>query len=146
MSAGPRRPSRTTAKSPRAGSPKNKTAAAPLRRHQLRQFALPGERGPDDEIDVVVLRHPLELILDELRLRDDRRRIASTPRNLHGRDRVTGAFLDRANDLENREPVAVAAVEHAARMTGAQRAQRANMRLDEVRNVDVIADAGAVGC
>ena len=123
---------------------------ATLRPAQLsrlpRQPPFPGQRVGDDGIEIVELRPPVERRVDARHIGDQRGRITGAAAgNLDGKFAPAGA-AHRLDHLEYRMAVAVAAVERGARAAAAQMRERRKMRAREIADVDVVADAGSVGC
>src|SRR6516165_6720239 len=102
---------------------------------------LPG--AGDDLVQFSELRLPAQLGLNLLRACDQHRRIAGTALLLFHCDRAAGDAAHGVDDLAHCEAVAVAdVVDEAAALS--EGVEGENMRIGEVTDVDVVADAGAV--
>ena len=98
-----------------------------------------------DRVEIVELRRPAELRAQAPAVGDDRGRIAcAAAGEPHGKVAPAHA-LDRLDHLQNRGAVPIAAVERLAFAAAAQMPQRRQMGAREIGDMDVIADAGAVG-
>src|ERR1039458_7095918 len=100
----------------------------------------------DDGVEVLELRAPVERSANAIDIGHQRGRIARSPSaNLY--DKIASADPPhRVDHLEHRRSATVAAVEGGALAAAAQIAKRGRMRPREVADVDIVADAGAVGC
>ena len=98
----------------------------------------------DDAGQVGVLRRPAQVRADAVARGDQLRRVAGPALADHDRHRVAGDLADGVHDLLHREAGAVAQVVDPvlARRRGRQGQQ---VGVGEVGDVDVVADAGAVG-
>src|SRR5437899_6119533 len=74
---------------------------------------------------------------------NENRRITGTARTEFARDFAAGDALRRINDFQDREAAAVADVEGFAGNLG-YFLKRADVRIGDVENMDVIADTGSV--
>ena len=100
---------------------------------------------PHDDIEVVVLRLPTQHALGARAVGDETRGVAGTTRAFFYFNRLAGNAARGVDDLLHREAVAVAQVEGVAVAAGGEFFQRQQVGLAQVHDVDVVADAGAVG-
>jgi hypothetical protein len=107
-------------------------------------FLFPGPGGGDDFFKRGMLRFPAEDAVELVFAGDKDSRIAGTTGRHFARNFAAGDFFSYVNDFENGEAATVANVEGFAG-NGFDRLEGANVRVGDVENVDVIADAGAVG-
>src|SRR5262249_20841423 len=108
------------------------------------QPALPVERLFDDGVEVVALRAPAERGADEIGLGDDRGGIAGAPaRDIHLEVDARDA-LDDVDHLADGITASVAAITRKALAAASEIGERGHMRVDEVADLDVVAQAGAV--
>src|SRR6266550_1961851 len=97
-----------------------------------------------NDIEIVELRRPAKLSAQARAVGDDRCRIAGAAGGEPYSKIAPAHVLDRLDHLEDRGAVPVAAIERFAAAAAAQVRQRRRMRADEVGDVNVVADAGAV--
>ena len=119
-------------------------AAVGARRAAFHQLAFPRQCVGDDHGKIVEPRLPAERRPRLPAVGDDLRRIARAPRRHLDLEVDAGGALDRFDHFEDREAVAVAAIERQRLAAGTQVTQRIGMRAHEIGDVDVVADAGAV--
>src|SRR4051812_21523940 len=98
----------------------------------------------DDAVEVVVARPPTQLRADAVGLGHDLCRIARPARRdadleIHARN-----LPDDIDDLLNRVAAAIAAVQGQAAAAAAEVVERHEMSVDEVADLDVVAQAGPV--
>ena len=102
---------------------------------------MPGPGGGDDVFELGVFRLPAQFADRLVRGGHQPGRVAGAARLLDGRNRLAGHLLAHLDDLAHGVAVAVAQVVEAL----PARRQAEDVRLGQVEDVDVIADAGAVG-
>ena len=137
----PRRPvSRPTAR-------RSTTAARPSVAVPVRVGRPPGPGGPDHRVEGRAARRPAEHLPGPGVGRHEHRRIARAARPDRVRDRPPDRGLDRRQDLADGEAVRRAEVARDRRVARRARAgsrgrqqQRRQVRVGEVRDVDVVAD------
>lgn len=98
-----------------------------------------------DDIEVSVLRLPAQHALGALAVGDEARGVAGAARALLHFYVPAGDAARGVDDLLHREAVAVAEVEGVAVAACGEAVQRQQVGLTQVADVDVVADAGAVG-
>ena len=98
----------------------------------------------DNGRKVVETRLPAERRPDPLAYRDDLGGIACPPRRLLDLEIDFRDVLDRLDDFQRRETAAVAAIERQRWSAGSQMAQCIRVRTNEIADINVVADAGAV--
>ncbi len=110
-----------------------------------RQPALPFDRRAYDDAQVVVSWPPAKALADQSHVSDEARRVARAP--WCGSQVETDSRLPfhGLEDLAHGIAVTVAAVQREVPGAGIQVPKGLDVGLGEVRNMDVIADAGAVG-
>src|SRR5580765_2581636 len=107
----------------------------------VRMRDVPGPRGGNDVLELWELRFPAEFAHGFVGGGHEFGRVAGAARFLHGGDGFTGNFFARLDHLPHRVAVSIAKVEEAA----FARREAEDVRLREVHDVDVVADARAVG-
>src|SRR6476469_5520015 len=119
---------------------------SPLSCHHLLTGTGPGELPcvADDDLQVDVFRLPAELVAGAVARRHKRGWIAGAAVLDLGGNGVTGDLPAGLDDLSNREPCATAEVVDAV-AAGLGVFEGEQVCLGEVGDVDVVADAGAVG-
>ena len=100
---------------------------------------------PHDDIEVGVLRLPAQHAFGAFAVGDEARGVAGAARAFLHFDVLAGDAARGVDDLLHREAVAVAQVEGVAAAAGGECVQRQEVGLAQVHDVDVVADAGAVG-
>jgi hypothetical protein len=108
------------------------------------QLALPCERLANDCWKIVVLWRPAERGLDTLRARDERGRIARTAAGNPHLEIGAEHLLDAIDDFQHRDAMAVAAIAGETFATFAQVGERHEMRRDQIGDLNIVADAGAI--
>src|SRR5207302_5960903 len=99
-----------------------------LRLRCRRSVALmPGPGGAQDAVEVGETRRPVEQLMRQPRIGDERRRIAGPARRLAPRHAAAGDALDRGDDLANRIAAAGAEGERGARATLLELVERFDM-------------------
>src|ERR1700722_12676689 len=108
------------------------------------QPTLPIERLAHDLVEIVAARLPAKHPLRPLGLGDDRGWIASAP-SRESNWKIDSRYpFDDLDDLPNRLSVPITAIAHEAGPTGAQIGERAQMRVDQVGDLDIVAHTRAV--
>src|SRR3569833_1224806 len=100
----------------------------------------------DDRFQLIALRHPPEFPLRLLRGSNQYRRISGTTLDHAGRQRMSRDLARRLNHLQGGESIAVPQVVYAALLAVAEMLVSQPMRVGEIHDMNVIADAGAVFC
>src|SRR5437016_4836297 len=96
----------------------------------------------DDGFKRLKLRFPTELALDLFRGSNEAWRIARATRFFHDVDSAAGNFARGTDNFEHTRAAAAPEIVEIA----LGRIERENVGAGEIDNVDVIADASAIGC
>jgi hypothetical protein len=105
----------------------------------------PSEGVSHDNGQVVVVRLPAEPLTNARGAGNDCRGIARAPRaDTAGKIRSRGVF-DRIDDFQDGVAAAIAAIQGQVFATGAQMLQGVDMGGRKISDLNIIADAGAVG-
>ena len=107
-------------------------------------FLFPGPGGGDDFLDGRMLGFPTEGAVEFFFAGDEDGGIAGAARREFAGDFVTGDFFGGVDNFEDGEAAAVADVESFAG-DGFDGFEGAEVRIGDIENVDIVADAGAVG-
>ena len=113
--------------------------------HALLQGRFPGERVSDDGLEIVQSGFPSKRLLNSLSSRDQHRRIARAPVLQACFEVDAGNPLYRLDDLQHGKAAAVAAIESCACPTSSQIVEREHVGMCEIRDVDIVSQAGSVG-
>lgn len=105
---------------------------------------LPIPRGRNNLIESRVLRRPAQLAANFLAARDEHGGVSGAAREEHVRNLAAGDAAGSFDDFENRVAAAVADVEGIAGKA-VDLLESKHMGIGDVEDVDVVADAGAVG-
>ena len=110
---------------------------------RVESFALPRQSVSDD-LQIVQMRLPSEPGTDAVASRDDVCRIARTAAGELDLEIDAGDPFHRLDHFQHRKATPVTAIERRRAAARAQIGERIAMRGNEIGNVNVIADAGAV--
>ena len=102
---------------------------------------MPGPGAGDDSFYVLKLRPPAEFGADFFRAGDEAWRVSGAARFFNDGDFIAGDFFTGGDDFADAGAAAGAEVVACARWS----VEGEHVRLCEVEDVDVVADAGAVG-
>src|SRR5262245_27543320 len=108
-----------------------------------RKAGEPVPGGADDSVYAGELGAPAQLVLGQVGAGDQDRRVGGAARRFDGRDLTAGDAAGGRDDLAHGIAAAVAQVVDPA--AAVDRAEREDMRVGEVDDVNVVADASAVG-
>ena len=106
---------------------------------------MPVPGAADDGFEGIILRFPAEFASDLVAISDKYGQVARSAGGGEGRDRVPGDFARRFDDLEHGIAAAAAEVVDAAAPVG-KCLERQDMRPRQIKDMHVVADAGAIGC
>src|SRR5262245_7667965 len=110
----------------------------------FRKLALPCERVDDDGLQIVKARLPYESGTDPVARGHDLCRVARPPRCELDLEVDARNTLDSVDHVQHRKTAAVTAIERHRSATVAQIGERIDMRCDEIGDVNIIPDAGAI--
>ena len=99
---------------------------------------------PNDGVEVLELGPPIERRTNAGNVGHQDGRIARSPSRHLDREIRPAHLLDRIDHLQHRGPAPVAAIEGRAGAAAPQIVERRRMRLRQIADMDVVADAGAV--
>src|SRR4051795_6598324 len=114
------------------------------RRRRSLTAGMPSQGGAHDVVEVRVPRVPAEYRVGALRIGDQRRRVARSARGMLLRHGAAADALDGLDHGTDRMALSGAEIERGSGAALEQIRQRANVRLGEVRHMNVIAHSGAV--
>ena len=116
---------------------------------ELVPLLVPNPGGADDVVELCVARLPAKLLGGLFGAGNKDRGIAGATGMEFSRDGVTGDAASGFDDFADAESLAVAEVVDEAGLLGGigiEGPESEDMSFSKVRDVDVVADAGAVGC
>src|ERR1700738_44090 len=116
-----------------------------LGRVTVRMVASPVPRAPDDRLERGKLRLPMQIAFDTARARHQHGRITGTAGDFAYGNRMPGYAANGFDHFANAIAAAGAEIVNEL-VTLAQSLEHKNMRAGEVAHMNVITDAGAIGC